>query len=263
MRCTLFILFFLLFGCKNAQDPLFGYIEGEYIYISSQVAGTLLNLAVTRGQQVKAQQLLYQLDLEPERAARDSAQTVVTQMQAQMEFAKSQLSRQEKLFLKQLSDEATLEQAQTDYQVKQQQLLQMQKQLAQAQWDLEQKTRHSPTDGKVFDTFFRAGEQVGQNQPVLALLTPEHIKALFYLPQTLLSQIKLGQTIHFQCDGCQKTPAKISYISPQAEYTPPIIYSKDTRYKLVYLIRADIDKNIAYQFHPGQPIDIFLHDHHH
>lgn len=75
----------------------------------------------------------------------------------------------------------------------------------------------------------------------------------------MLSTLKLNQKITFGCDSCKhRTEAFISYISPEAEYTPPVIYSKDSREKLVYLIRADMPEEIAKQFHPGQPIDVYL-----
>ena len=121
---------------------------------------------------------------------------------------------------------------------------------------------HAPVSGQVIDTYFRVGEKVPLDQPVLAILAPENIKVLFYIPEMQLSQIKLGQTIEFTCDSCHnRTAAKISYISPTAEYAPPIIYSKDSREKLIYLVRADMPKDIAQKFHPGQPIDVYLsHD---
>ncbi len=246
-------------GCSKSNNYLPGYIEGEYTYISSGVDGTLFNLAVQRGQTVNKGDLLYQLDPQPEKANVNVIISNIGNQQAQVNFARVHLARIQELFNKNATFKEDLDAAQTDYDSKLHQLAAYQSQLIQTQWALNQKTMSAPVNGYVFDTFYRLGEKVAANHPVLAILAPENIKVLFYIPETQLSQIKLGEQITFSCDSCtNKTAATISYISPQAEYTPPIIYSKDTRYKLVYLIRASMPVNIAQNFHPGQPIDVYL-----
>jgi HlyD family secretion protein len=247
-------------GCSDSNEHILpGYIEGEYTYIASGVAGTLFKLYVVRGQPIKIGDPLYQLDPEPEKASVEISRDNIADLESQVEFYKIQLQRQRVLYLKNAGSKASLDQAQTDYNTKAQQLSADKSQLIETEWSLQQKMQYSPVNGEVFDTFYRIGEKVQENHAVLALLAPENIKVLFYLPETLLSQIKLGQTITFSCDNCNaKTQATISYISPEAEYTPPVIYSKDTRYKLVYLIRADMPKDIALKFHPGQPIDVYI-----
>ncbi len=249
-------------ACSQDNNALSGYIEGEYTYISSGVSGTLLTLNVKRGQTVKKDDLLFTLDPQPDEAAMESAKAKVGQMQAEVDFAKIQLARQKTLYAHNDTPKSVMDQAQTDYDSYIKQLQTMEQNVIQMQWAYEQKTVAAPISGYVNDTFFRVGEKVPANQPVLALLAPENIKVLFYIPEGQLSTIHLGQTIYFSCDGCnkQKIAAKISYISSEAEYTPPIIYSQGTRYKLVYLVRADIPADMITQFHPGQPVDIILHD---
>lgn len=134
-----------------------------------------------------------------------------------------------------------------------------QDQVKQAKWALQQKTKYAAVSGFVFDTYYRAGEFIPAGQPVLAILAPQNIKLIFYVPEPILSKMAIGQTVQISCDGCQaKTPATIYYISSNAEYTPPVIYSKDTRDKLVYRIEAKIDPKVALQFHTGQPVDVHL-----
>lgn len=256
-----FILFFIIFcaSCSGSDNAMPGYIEGEYTYIASGVAGTLENLYVTRGQTVKKGDLLYQLELEPEQAHVDATKANIASLHAQLIYAQAQLERQKRLYPKNVTSAASVDQAQADFDSKAQQLAANQAELVQTKWSLQQKTVYAPTNGEVFDTFYRTGEKVPENRPVLALLAPQHIQVLFYVPETLLSKLKLKQPIEFSCDNCNgKTQATISYISPTAEYTPPVIYSKDTRYKLVYLIRAAMPDTVATHFHPGQPIDVYL-----
>jgi HlyD family secretion protein len=249
----------LLSGCGHQDAAISGYIEGEYTYIASGPSGTLFNLFALRGQSVQKGELLYELDPEPEASAVQATKADIGDLQSQVALAKVQSERQTKLYEKNATAKTNLDQAKAEYESRTQQLAARQAQLLQSQWSLQQKIMHAPVNGIVFDTFYRVGEKVEGNHPVLAILAPENIKALFYLPEKALSTIKLGQVITFSCDSCKgKTSATISYISPQAEYTSPLIYSKDTREKLVYLIRASLPANVALNFHPGQPIDVYV-----
>lgn len=249
-------------GCSNdAGKPLPGYIEGEYTYIASGLSGTLFSLNVTRGQTVSKNQLLFTLDPEPDAAAMNAAAANIKQLEAEANFAKIQLQRQQALYKTKNTEKAALDQASSDYQSKLQHIASLKAAYTQAEWALQQKTIYAPAAGFIYDTFYRVGEKVQANQPVVAILRPENIKVLFYIPEKQLSSIHIGQKVSFNCDGCKKaTTATIHYISPEPEYTPPIIYSADTRYKLVYLVRADLSPDIATSYHPGQPVDVTLHE---
>ncbi len=131
--------------------------------------------------------------------------------------------------------------------------------LEQSQWRLAQKTVAAPANALVFDTLYTQGEFIPAGNPVLSLLPPGNIKLRFFVPETRLGEIKLEQKITATCDGCAAPiNATISYISRQAEYTPPIIYSKESRAKLVYLVEARPVATDAIKLHPGQPVDIAL-----
>jgi HlyD family secretion protein len=186
----------------------------------------------------------------------------ISELQAKVKFQQIQFQRQQTLFLKKFAAEEVRNFTQTDLVSKTQQLTAKQAELARGEWTLQQKTIYAPVSGEVFDTFYRVGERVQENHPVLAILSPKNIKVLFYVPEKRLSEIKLGKKVLFTCDSCKKSiAARISYISPEAEYTPPVIYSKDTRDKLVFLIRADMPEDVARHFHPGQPITVdFPHE---
>lgn len=255
---------FSLLSLSCTQDnakPLSGYIEGQYTYIASGIAGTLFSLNVTRGQTIAKDTLLFTLDPEPDKSAMEASYAQAEELVFQVALSKIQLSRYKDLYANHATDKNTLDEKQTDFDSKTKQLLSAKKTFAESQWAFQQKIIHAPVSGYVNDTFYRLGEKVAANQPVLAMLTPDNIKVLFYIPEEKLSTIRLGQVITFNCDGCDsKTKATIEYISSEAEYTPPIIYSQDTRYKLVYLVRANMPSDTAKRFHPGQPLDIFLHE---
>jgi len=129
--------------------------------------------------------------------------------------------------------------------------------LARADWDFTQKRQAAPQGGVVFDTLYRAGEWVAAGRPVVALLPPQNVKVRAFVPQAKLASIRRGDSFRVNVDGVS-TPyqAKVSFISPQAEYTPPVIYSKESRSKLVFMIEGTFEAADAEKLHPGQPVDV-------
>lgn len=131
--------------------------------------------------------------------------------------------------------------------------------LAQSSWRLEQRAVHAPVTSLVHDTFYAEGEWVQAGSPVVSLLPPGNIKLRFFVPETVLGSVKIGQQVSASCSGCDKAiAAKVSYISRQPEYTPPVIYSREQRSKLVFLVEALPEALDAVRLHPGQPMDIEL-----
>jgi HlyD family secretion protein len=129
--------------------------------------------------------------------------------------------------------------------------------LAEATWKLDQKTMAAPRAGLVYDTLFREGEWVNAGNPVVRMLPPENIKVRFFVPESILGSLKTGHSVSVRCDGCgADVPAQISYISEQSEYTPPVIYSNETRVKLTYMIEAHPSPQDAPKLHPGQPLEV-------
>ena len=131
--------------------------------------------------------------------------------------------------------------------------------LAAADWRLAQKTVVAPRGGLVFDTLYREGEWIAPGNPVVRLLPPENIKVRFFVPETVVGKLATGTPASLHCDGCTADiPATVSFISPEAEYTPPVIYSNETRGKLVYLVEARPSPQDAPKLHPGQPLAVRL-----
>lgn len=130
--------------------------------------------------------------------------------------------------------------------------------LAQADWRLEQKSIAAPVAGLVQDTFFVEGEWVPAGKPVVSLLPPGNVKARFYVPEAVLGSLQFGRRLEIRCDGCPAPlAAEVSYLSSQAEYTPPVLYSRESRAKLLFLVEARLAPGGA-TLHPGQPVDVRL-----
>jgi HlyD family secretion protein len=126
---------------------------------------------------------------------------------------------------------------------------------------LADKTVVAPAAATVEDTLFRVGEWVGAGTPVVNLLPPAALKVRFFVAEALLPRIKPGDAVMLRCDGCAAPiEARIRYISRSAEFTPPVIYSREQRAKLVYLVEAWPAPADALKLRPGQPVDVALAD---
>lgn len=111
----------------------------------------------------------------------------------------------------------------------------------------------APDAARVEEVFFQEGEWATANQPILALLPDERIKLRFFVPEREIAAYRPGGTVKFSCDGCaQGLTAQIAYVSPRPEFTPPVIYSREARDRLVYMVEA----RPSARLNPGQPVDV-------
>lgn len=301
-----------LAGCAPRPSGSFqGYIEGEFIYAASPLAGALTHLAVSRGGEVKAGQLLFVLEHQLESAAvREAEQrlvqakarldnlnkgrrpTEIAALEAQLERAKanlrlsgSELERRVKLSESQVISPQELDSARARRDADQAEVASLSAELetarlgaradeikaaeaevqalsaalARAQWALTQKSQTAPTNAWVHDTLYQPGEWVAAGYPVVSLLPPENIKVRFFVPEPQLPSVKTGQRVSVTFDGLPAPlAATVNYISTQAEFTPPVIYSKENRAKLVFMVEAVFAPTEARNLRPGQPAEVRL-----
>ncbi|KWE50932.1 secretion protein HlyD [Burkholderia ubonensis] len=286
-----------------------GYVEGEFVYLSSSQSGTLTQLAVQRGQSVAANTPAFALEAVDETAALRQAQHQLAAAQAQLADlrtgkrppevnvtkaqlaqavaqagkAADQLARDERQYqaggisAQQLDDSRTAArttaaqvrelQSQVDVarlpgrsqQIAAQaaQVDAAQAAVAVAQWKLDQKRVAAPAAGRVYDTLYRLGEWVQAGSPVVQMLPPQNVKVRFFVPEAAVASLAPGRAVTIHCDGCAAdVPARITYVSSQAEYTPPVIYSNESRTKLVFMIEARPAVADAPKLHPGQPVAV-------
>ena len=130
--------------------------------------------------------------------------------------------------------------------------------LAQARWRLSQREGHAPNGGTVDDVYFRVGETAAPGQPVVSVLPPENIKLRFFIAEPELARVRVGDKVTLACDACAgNLTGTVRFISTQAEYTPPVIYSENAKSKLVYMAEVTPDSTPE-TFHPGQPVRVTL-----
>lgn len=274
---TIIFLVFLLSNCSlgEKKSQAQGYIEGRYTYMTTSVSGILKVLHVARGAQVKQGDELLQLEEQPESDAYQAAQQNLQQAIAardailpNVEFARLTYERYKTLVPKNAIQQSALDNAKSNYNSLQAQLTQANATVAsntatvaQSKWTKEQKVLTAPVDALVFDTYYRLGEYTEANKPIISLLAPADIKAIFYVNEKQLANLKIGKKVTVNCDRCQPVDGKINFISPVAEYTPPVIYSNETNSKLIYRIEAEFAPQVAVRFHPGQPIYVTYTSH--
>lgn len=129
--------------------------------------------------------------------------------------------------------------------------------VARAEWAVNEKTLTAPADALVFDTLFRAGEFVPAATPVVSLLPPANLKVRFFVSESVRATLASGDTVQVHLSGRDApVAARINYLSPQPEFTPPVLYNRDNREKLVFMIEAAFASDAGVELLPGQPVDV-------
>lgn len=204
------------------------------------------------------------------------------QARARAQDAETELTRQTGLRERKVASQAQLDAAHTAYDVAQAQLAAAEADLTvarlparpeeiaaaraavteaeaardAARWQLDQRVLTADAPGIVNDIIRRKGEISGPSAPVLSYLPDGAVKLRLYLPQADLSRVDAGTKLAVHCDGCPALTATVTYIADGPEFTPPVIYSEQTRQKLVYLIEAHPDAPDGLK--PGQIVNVGL-----
>jgi HlyD family secretion protein len=231
-------------GCDQAREPLFqGWIEADLIFVAPDEVGRIETLAVSEGDQIAAGAPLFSVD--------SDLQTADLQMQrAALTNAQQAYDRAQELMKTKAGTAKTLEDAEAA-------LRTAQARVNSSKTRLDRRKVASPVTGSVEQIYFRVGEMVAAGKPVVALLPPENLKVRFFVGEAVLPQLKLGDTVKVQCDGCAgDLTAKISFIARSSEFTPPVIYSQEERGKLVFMIEARPQRPEL--FRVGQPVSVAL-----
>jgi HlyD family secretion protein len=226
-----------------------------------------LTLAGTRQQEVKASQQSV-ID-----AQADVAQKQADSERAQQLFAKDEISAQDRDLAA-----TALKRAQASLKAAEQRFNESQEgsrkeDIAIARANLEQAkanlglsridesytTLHAPAAGVITVREAELGEVVSPGSPVVTLADIDRIWLRAYIAETDLGRIHWGQEVSITTDTYpgKQYRGRISFISPDAEFTPKSVQTYKERVTLVYRIKIDID-NPNHELKPGMPADAHI-----
>lgn len=231
-----------LAACAPVNDRGFqGWVEADLIFVSPDEVGRVETLSVREGDVLQKDAPLFTLD--------DALQVSDVEMaKASVINTRQAFERAQTLLKTSAGTQKTLEDAEAA-------LRTAEARLASAQTRLARRKMASPVTGTVQQIYYRPGELVPAGRPVVSLLPPGNIKIRFFVPETFLPKVELGDAVTVHCDGCKADiAARVTFISRSSEFTPPVIYSLDERSKLVFLIEARTDT--PGELRVGQPVDV-------
>ncbi|WP_024574883.1 MULTISPECIES: efflux RND transporter periplasmic adaptor subunit [unclassified Afipia] len=232
-----------LAGCWDSKKPGYqGWVEADMIFVSPDEQGRVVKLSIREGDRVEVGMPLFAVD-------DDLQQAALNQSNATLVNARQAYDRAASLSKTGSGTQANLDSALAALRVAEAQVNTSQTRLAR-------RRMNAPIAGTIQQIYFREGETVPAQKPVVSILPPGNMKVRFFVPEPELPRLKVGDEVRVTCDGCASDlTAKIYFIATMAEYTPPVIYSLDERSKLVYLIQARPNKPDSLRV--GQPVSIF------
>jgi HlyD family secretion protein len=234
----------LLAGCNEKRDPGFqGWVEADMIFVSPDESGRVTKLNVREGDEVKSGDQLYSVD-------DDLQQAELFQNNASLANAQQTYDRASSLSKTGSGTQASLDSAVSALRV-------AEARVNSSQTRLTRRKGFAPVAGTIQQIYFREGEMVPMQRPVLSIMPPGNMKIRFFVPETELPKLAISDEVRVTCDNCAADlGAKIYFIATTAEYTPPVIYSLEERNKLVYLIQARPSRPDSLRV--GQPISVYL-----
>ncbi|ABD08363.1 putative efflux protein [Rhodopseudomonas palustris HaA2] len=238
-----FALLFALAGCGPKPDPGYqGWVEADLIFVGPDESGRITRLTVREGDETRKGDLIYTLD-------DDLQQADLNQNNATLANARQSFDRAQSLSKTGSGTQANLDSAVSALHV-------AEARVETSKTRLMRRQIYAPVTGNVQQIYFREGEMVAAQKPVLSILPPGNMKLRFFVPEPALPTLAIGDTIRVSCDNCAPDlTAKIYFIATTAEYTPPVIYSQDERNKLVYLIQARPERPASLRV--GQPVSVY------
>ncbi len=273
LKWILLCSFLLIVGCKDNRPQYNGYIDADLTYLSSNSAGRLSALLVHRGQHVKKNQPLFKLEQTREQYQialsqfnQDNLMSLRKEILDQIQYNELNYQRTKRMRGDEVASQNELEVAKKDLDVLKNKLAAIDFQIkgnqahtADKRWQLARKAGYASDAGLIFDTYFTPDEYVQAGQPVLSLITPSNIKVVFFVSEQDLSQLHLNAKVNVSSDlQVNMATGTISYISNIAQYTPPIIFSREDRHTLIFRVEARIISPNLNQLHLGQPVSLEL-----
>jgi len=228
---------------NGAPLQFHGWIEAYLIFVSPDEEGRVETMPVREGDEVAAGAILFTVDADLQKAA-------MAENEAAVANARQAYERAKVLLKSAVGSQKTFDDAEAA-------LRTAEARLNSAKTRLDRRRVVSPDGGVIQEVYFRVGERVPAGRPIVSLLPPGSIRVRFFVPQAILPQVRIGDRIAIRCDGCRDgLVARVNFISAQAEFTPPVIYSQEERARLVFRVEATPEK--PRDLRVGQPVSVAL-----
>ena len=196
----------------------------------------LARTTLARSQRLLEQGRVPQAEVDRDLTAVESAEAQLEQLSAELEVA--QLPARD---AQRLAAEASLDMARAEAEA--------------ARIALRDRSLAAPISGLVERRFFEVGEVAASGAPVLAIFEPGELKAIFFIPEPKRAATALGDRLAVTCDGCAPgITARITRLASDPQFTPPILYSRDERDRLVFRAEARLSPGAGLL--PGQPVSL-------
>ncbi len=251
-----------------------GRIEATEYDIATKIAGRLVQVMVQEGDMVQADQALAVIDTDDLNAqlreanaglrealeARKYALAIVEQHKSELTFAQTELNRFQALMKKGHISREKVEQQSMTYTLAQAALKAANVKVVQADAGIEaakarierlksniaDSTLKTPIHGRVLYRLAEPGEVLGSGGKVLSVLDLTDVYMSIYLPTSEASKVTIGSEARIVLDAIPQytIPAKVSFVSPQAQFTPKSVETRDERDKLMFRIKVKIDPQL-------------------
>ena len=275
-----------------------GTIEGTDVDIGTEVTGKVLQVRVDEGSRVTTGDTLvliddaeYQIQLRQATANQRSFESSyrlavegsrkedIVQAEANFRNAEADYRRMKDLLASQTITQKQYDDAYARYVTAQQTYEKLQsgsrpeeisgarerRDYAAAQVDLLKKKVHdctiaSPTNGTVTLRAVEPGELVTMGTNLLRLTDLDKVKLTIYVNEEEYGRIRLGQTADVSIDAYpgRSFTGRVVYLSPNAEFTPKNVQTKDERTKLVFAVKIEAENSDG-ALKPGLPADARIH----
>jgi HlyD family secretion protein len=118
----------------------------------------------------------------------------------------------------------------------------------------------APADGVVLHRMAEPGLLLGPGQPALTMAFADRLYVRTFVPETKLGRVRPGSTAHVFVDAFpgKSFPARVTEVSPTAEFTPKAVETREERVNLVYAAKVDLDAGWDAPLVPGQPAEVLV-----
>ena len=263
----------ILLACRDKNQPdAYGNFETTEVVVSAETGGQLLWFKADEGQTLTSgqRQLAAQRDATRSRVAEVGQQ--LDALRVQHEIARRNYERLQRLVADRAATAQQLDQAERDYRVLGEQIQGAQAQqrsvaedvkstearLAQIAQQLAKSRITSPVAGTVLARYTDRGEFVQPGQPLYKIANLDSMILRAYVTETQLARVKLGAPVRVSIDTGKTRRAlsgTVSWVSPEAEFTPTPIQTRDERKDLVYAVKVRVP-NPGGVVKIGMPADV-------